>query len=47
MMDFPITKKLNIGVGGEFKLVPSDVMMDQGQDARKHLGVVIAIGHEF
>lgn len=46
MMDFPITKHINISVGMEYKFLPTDVMMDD-DDYRKHLGFVIGLNHEF
>lgn len=46
MMDFPITQYTNIGVGMEYRFIPTDVMM-MDNDYRKHLGIVIGLTQEF
>ncbi|MFO0946146.1 MAG: hypothetical protein U1D30_09410 [Planctomycetota bacterium] len=46
MMDFPITQHINISVGMEYRFIPTDIMIDDGE-FRKHLGFVIGLNHEF
>lgn len=46
MWDFGITDYLTIGVGMDFKYVPTDVMV-RHDEARKHTAVVLQITHSF
>lgn len=46
MLDFGITKKLNIGVGMDYKATPTNVML-RPDETRKYLGFILAISHEF
>lgn len=46
MWDFAICDSINIGVGMDFKFTPTDVMVDH-DDMRKHIGVIVALNHEF
>lgn len=44
-MDFGITESLNFTVGGDYKLIKTDAMIDN--DFRNHFGVVVGFSHEF
>lgn len=46
MLDFGLTKYMNLGVGMDYRAVQSGVMMDS-DEWRKHLGFVLSISHEF
>lgn len=46
MLDFGITKKMNIGVGIDYKATPTNVML-RADETRKFLGFILAISHEF
>jgi hypothetical protein len=44
-LDVGITETLNVSIGGDYKLVKTDAMIDN--DFRNHFGVVVGFSHEF
>ena len=46
MLDFPINDQFTIGVGGDYKFVPTDVMV-RDDEFRKHMGLVLTVSHTF